>query len=158
MNDSLDLLDRKILAALQSDGRLSNARLAEQLGMSETPCWRRLRRLEQDGYIRGYQARLDRKRLGLGVIAFVQISLASHSTNDIPAFEAAVQGIDEIVACHNIAGESDYILEVMCADLDAYGDFVRDVLRSLPGVSAIRSSLALREVKSSGALPIRAAR
>ncbi|MEC4722462.1 Lrp/AsnC family transcriptional regulator [Noviherbaspirillum sp. CPCC 100848] len=152
--NELDRVDLRILELVQKEGRLSNARLAEQLNLSETPVWRRLRRLEDEGYITGYQANLDRRKLGFGLIAFVQINFANH-TGELPAqFERAIQSIPEILSCHNVSGEADYYLRVVARDLDAYGEFVTHVLRKLPGVTSIRSSLAMREIKSTSALPI----
>lgn len=152
--DELDAEDRAILRMLQGDGRMSNARLAESLSMSETPCWRRLKRLEASGLIAGYQANLNRQALGFGVLALVQLSFASH-TDDAPArFEAAIQDIPEILSCHNVTGEADYFLQIVSKDLESYGNFVTDVLRKLPGVTSMRSSLSLREVKASTRLPV----
>lgn len=151
---NLDRADLGILALLQADGRLSNARLAEQVNLSEAPCWRRVRRLEGEGVIQGYQAVLDRARLGYEVLAFVLVSLGNHRGDEPPAFEAAVVQEPRILSCHNIAGESDYLLQVIAPDLDAYGRFVASVLRQLPGVSAIRSLLSLREVKATTHLPL----
>jgi DNA-binding Lrp family transcriptional regulator len=152
--DDLDSVDLGILRLVQGDGRMSNARLAEALSLSETPCWRRLKRLEAQGYVEGYQANLSRRRLGFGVLAMVQLSFANH-TGDAPAkFEEAVQHIPEVQSCHNVTGEADYFLTIVAKDLDAYGRFVTDVLRKLEGVTSIRSSLSLREVKSSSRLPV----
>ncbi|WP_243362725.1 Lrp/AsnC family transcriptional regulator [Fundidesulfovibrio terrae] len=152
--NDLDTVDRGILRLVQEEGRMSNARLAEALSLSETPCWRRLKRLETDGYIEGYQANLSRRRMGFGVLAMVQLSFANH-TGDAPAqFEEAVQHIPEVLSCHNVTGEADYFLMIVAPDLDAYGTFVTDVLRKLEGVTSIRSSLSLREVKSSSRLPV----
>ncbi|MDN0083637.1 Lrp/AsnC family transcriptional regulator [Crenobacter sp. SG2305] len=150
----LDDTDRALLSLLQQDGRLSNAKLAEQLSLSETPCWRRLKRLEGDGFIQGYQAVLDRQRLGYGVLAFVHVGFGSHTGEAPLRFEEAVQAIPEVLSCHNLTGESDYLLQVVATDLESYGIFIRDVLRQLPGVSSIRSSLSLREVKASSSLPL----
>lgn len=151
----LDEQDCHILNALQSDGRQSIASLAEQLNLSETPCWRRVRRLESSGHILGYQARLDRRKLGYGVLAFAQISFGDHAGDAPERFEREIAAIPEILSCHNVSGECDYLLQIVASDLDAYGCFVRDVLRRLPGVTAIRSNLALREVKASQHYPIR---
>ncbi|WP_151638270.1 Lrp/AsnC family transcriptional regulator [Noviherbaspirillum aerium] len=150
----LDRTDLRILELLQKEGRLTNARLAEHLHLSETPVWRRLRRLEDDGYITGYQANLDRRKLGFGLIAFVQINFANHTGEQPAQFERAIQSIPEILSCHNVSGEADYYLQVVTRDLEAYGEFVTHVLRKLPGVTSIRSSLAMREIKSTSALPI----
>ena len=152
--NALDSTDIAILRALQQDGRLTNARLAEQVALSETPCWRRLKRLEADGYIDAYRADLNRRKLGFGVVAFVQITLGDHAGDAPLQFEQRVAAMPEVLSCQNVTGESDYLLQVVAADLDTYGVFVRDTLRRLPGVSAIRSNLSLREIKSSHALPL----
>jgi Lrp/AsnC family transcriptional regulator, leucine-responsive regulatory protein len=150
----LDRIDRAILAALQQDGRLSVARLAEQVGLSETPCARRLKRLEGEGYIDGYRAMLSRKALELGVVAFAQVRFSVHDRALSDRFEREIQGISRIVSCHNISGTADYLLQVVAHDLDEYGIFMRDVLRTLPGVTAVESILSLREVKRDGGLPL----
>jgi Transcriptional regulators len=150
----LDDTDRALLALVQQDGRMSNAKLAEALSLSETPCWRRLKRLEAEGVIDGYQANLNRRRLGYGVLALVQLCFGNHSDDAPSNFEAAVQHIPEVLSCHNVTGEADYFLQVVAKDLEAYGRFVSDVLRKLPGVTSIRSSLSLREVKASTRLPV----
>ncbi len=154
-NTLLDETDLRILKLLQDEGRLSNARLAERLNLSETPTWRRLKRLEEDGTIEGYQAVINRKKLGIGLTAFVQINFANHTGEQPYQFEKAIQSIPQILSCHNVSGESDYMLQVVAPDLEAYGDFVTNVLRKLPGVTAIHSSLSIREVKASSKLPIR---
>lgn len=153
-NAILDETDRAILRALQADGRLSNARLSEKLALSETPCWRRLKRLEAEGVIEGYQANLSRKKLGYGVVAFVQVTLGNHAGETPLLFERLVASLPEILSCHNVTGDCDYMMQIVAADLDAYGTFVRDRLRKLPGVASIQSNLSLRDVKSSSALPI----
>ncbi|HEY8607797.1 MAG TPA: Lrp/AsnC family transcriptional regulator [Noviherbaspirillum sp.] len=153
-SDRLDDTDLRLLRLLQEEGRISNARLAERLSLSETPVWRRLRRLEEDGYVRGYQAVLDQRKLGFGVTAFVLITFAIHTGQQPYKFEEAIQAIPEILSCHNITGEADYLLQVVARDLEDYGDFVTRVLRKLPGVTAIRSSLSMREVKATSRLPL----
>lgn len=150
----LDQTDLTILRELQADGRLSNAKLSEKLSLSETPCWRRLKRLEGEGFIEGYQARLSRRKLGYGVVAFVQVTLGNHAGEAPLQFEKLVASLPEILSCHNVTGDCDYMLKIVAKDLDAYGQFVRDQLRRLPGVTSIRSNLSLREVKSASALPI----
>jgi DNA-binding Lrp family transcriptional regulator len=150
----LDRIDRAILAELQQDGRLPVAKLAERVGLSETPCARRLKRLESEGYIDGYRAMLSRKALELGVIAFAQVRFSVHDRAVSDRFEREIQGISRIVSCHNISGTADYLLQVVARDLDEYGIFMRDVLRTLPGVTAVESVLSLREVKRDGGLPL----
>lgn len=152
--NGLDTTDYALLALVQKDGRISNVKAAEALSLSETPCWRRLKRLEDKGYIDSYQANLNRHRLGFGVLAFVQICFANH-TDDAPSqFEKSVRSIPEILSCHNVTGEADYFLQIVAQDLVAYERFLRKVLRKLPGVTSIQSSLSLREVKHSTRFPL----
>jgi len=152
--NGLDTTDYALLALVQKDGRISNVKVAEALSLSETPCWRRLKRLEDKGYIDSYQANLNRHRLGFGVLALVQICFANH-TDDAPSqFEKSVRSIPEILSCHNVTGEADYFLQIVAKDLVAYERFLRKVLRKLPGVTSIQSSLSLREVKHSTRLPL----
>jgi DNA-binding Lrp family transcriptional regulator len=150
----LDKIDRAILAAVQQDGRIAVAKLAERVGLSETPCARRLKRLESDGYIEGYRAVLSRKALDLGVIAFAQVRFSVHDRALSDRFEREIQGIPRILSCHNISGAADFLLQVAARDLDEYGMFLRDVLRVLPGVTAIESMLSLREVKRDTGYPL----
>ena len=150
----IDRVDTEILDMLQENGRLSNAKVAERLSMSETPCWRRLKRLEQDGVIAGYQAVLDRRTLGLGVMAFVQLGCAEHTEAATEEFQKIIQSSPNVLSCHNTTGEADFLLQVVAKDLDDYSRFVERVLRRLPGVSRIRSNISLRELKSSNRLPI----
>jgi DNA-binding Lrp family transcriptional regulator len=154
MNNDLDKIDRAILAALQTDGRMSNARLAETVGLSETPCARRLKRLENDGYIERYRAVLSRSALGLGVVAFVYVRFAVHDRAVATRFEREILAIPRILSCHNVSGSADYVLQVVARDLDDYGTFMRDQLRGLPGVTSVESSLSLREIKANGGLPL----
>ncbi len=149
----LDRVDRAILSAIQHDSRLTVVRLAERVGLSETPCARRLKRLESEGYIDGYRAMLSRKALGLGVVAFAQLRFSVHDRSLSDRFEREVQGIEQIVSCHNVSGTADYLLQIVVRDLDEYGVFTRDVLRTLPGV-AVESMLSLREIKRDGTLPL----
>lgn len=150
----LDTIDLRILDAVQEDGRLSNAELASRVGLSPSPCWRRLKRLEAEGYIRGYHAALDRRRLGFGVSVFVSVVVERHSTEEGNAFEEAVKRLPQVVACHSVSGQVDFILQVVAEDLDAYADFALNTLRSLPGIKEMHSSFALKEVKVSPRLPL----
>lgn len=150
----LDKLDKAILGALQTEGRISNARLAETVGLSETPCARRLKRLEQDGFIERYRAVLSRRALGYGVVAYVSVRFAVHDRALADRFEREVCAIERILSCHNVSGTADYILQIVARDLDDYGTFMRDQLRSLPGVTSVESSLSLREVKADGGPPV----
>ena len=137
---------REALAAL--------ARLAAQLALSEASCWRRQKRLEETGVIEGYKAILNRRKLGIGVMAFVQIVCTQHSEEVTAAFERIIQASPNVLACHNTTGEADFLLQVVARDLDDYSRFVEKVLRKLPGVLSIRSNISLREMKVTNKLPI----
>jgi Lrp/AsnC family leucine-responsive transcriptional regulator len=152
--DMLDPTDRLILAALQDDGRLSSTELAERVNLTHSPCWRRIKRLEERGYIRAYRAELDAAHLGYDVTAFVSVNLENHRSDLGEAFERAVMGIPQIVACHNVSGRYDFFLEVVARDLEAFGTFARDVIRVLPGVKEIYSSFSLKSIKRERRLPV----
>jgi Lrp/AsnC family transcriptional regulator, leucine-responsive regulatory protein len=151
---SLTPADLRILRVLQAEGRIANVDLAERVGLSPSPCLRRTKQLESSGIIRGYVALLDRKRLGFGVEAFVQVSLERHQDRYDRAFREAVLSHPEIVGCYVMTGEMDYLLQILARDLDAYGRFTLDVLLKMPGVKDVKSSLALEAVKDSTALPL----
>lgn len=150
----IDAFDRRILRELQRDGRLTNAELAERTGMSASPCWRRTRRLEECGVIRHYRADLDRTKLGLGVLVFVSVQIDTHSDEDASAFEKAVVALPQVVSCHSVGGAADFLLQVVCDDLNSYADFSMTVLRRLPSIKAMSSSFALKEIKQYAGLPI----
>lgn len=150
----LDDTDRTILGLLQQDAKLSNPTLAEHVSLSVTPCWRRVKRLEQEGFITGYQANLDRRKLGLDVLAFVQVSFVVVTDVSIKHFEEVIMTHPEVLSCHKVTGQADYLLQVVAENLDAYSDFVENVLRIVPGIGMIHSSLAMREIKSSSRLPV----
>ena len=150
----LDRIDRDILALVQRDGRISNARLAEAVGLSETPCARRLKRLEAEGFIERYQGVLSRTALGLGVVAFVLVRFSLHDRALANRFEREIQALPRIVACHNVSGTADYLIQIVARDLDDYGNFMRDVVRALPGVTSVESMLSLKEVKHDAGVPV----
>ena len=150
----MDDTDRAILRHLQADGRLPNATLAERVHLSPSPCLRRLKRLEEDGTIRGYRAILDRRRIGLGLTAFVQIKVSGQSRRRAQELETAVAEVDEIVACYIVAGDADFLLEVVVPDLAAYEHLLLHTLLELPGVFDVRSNFAIRTVKEAGPLPL----
>lgn len=149
----LDETDLSIIYELQREGRTANARLAEKLHISEASCWRRLKRLQESGIIEGYQAILNRRALGFGVLSFVQLSCSQHSEEVTKEFEDLILDCPHVMSCHNITGEADFLLQVVAKDLDDYSLFVDQVLRKIPGVTSIRSNLVLRELKSSSRLP-----
>ena len=150
----MDDTDRAILRHLQADGRLPNAALAERVRLSPSPCLRRLKRLEEDGTIRGYRAILDRRKVGLGLTAFVEIKVSGQSRRRAEELERAMAKIDEIVACYIVAGDADFMLEVVVPDLAAYERLLLHTLLELPGVSDVRSNFAIRTVKEPGPLPL----
>jgi DNA-binding Lrp family transcriptional regulator len=152
---TIDAADVRILRTLQEDGRLTNIDLASKVGLSASPCWRRVRRLEESGAIRGYQAVVDRRVVGLGVLAFVRVQIDSHSDEDARRFEAEVAKLPEVVACYSIAGEADFLLQVVSDDLDAYAEFAMTVIRRLPGIKEMNTSFVLKEIKPMAATPVR---
>src|SRR3954471_278343 len=150
----LDAVDRRMLAILQREGRISNAALAERLHLSPSPCLRRLRALEQDGVIVGYRAVLDRARLGLGLTVFVELKVDTHTERTAAAIAKAVTAAPEVISAHIVSGPADFRLEVVVADLAAYERVVVDTLVKRPNVSDVRSDFVLRTVKATGPLPL----
>ena len=151
---SLDSIDRKMLAILQREGRISNAALAERLHLSPSPCLRRMRALERDGVIAGYQAVLDRPRLGLGLTVFIELKVDGHSDRTAAAISKALTAAPEVVSAHIVSGPADFRLEVVVANLAAYEHLLFETLLKLPHVSDVRSEFALRTVKAPGPLPL----
>jgi DNA-binding Lrp family transcriptional regulator len=152
---SLDKIDFAILDALQRDGRMSNAALAEAVGLSQSACSRRLDMLEKSGAIRGYHARLDAVVLGYGLTAIVHISLSGQFEKTLSDFEAAIKRMPNVVSCHLVAGEYDYILRIAARDLSDYESIHRDWLTALPHVTKINSTFALREVVDRATLALK---
>ena len=150
----LDSTDRRMLAILQRDGRISNAALAEQLHLSPSPCLRRLRSLEQDGVISGYAAVLDRQRLGLGLTVFVDLKVETHSDATAKAISDALIAAPEVISAHIVSGQADFRLEIVVADLAHYERLLFQTILKLPHVVDARSDFSLRAVKSNGPLPL----
>src|SRR4051794_1655715 len=150
----LDEIDSRIIAALQANGRLSNVELADRIGLSPSPCLRRVKRLERDGYIEAYRAMLQRGRVGLGFSVFVDVKIAAHANERADAFREAFVAMPEIVACHMVSGEADYLLEVVVPDLEHYQRFLVGKLLSLPIVREVRSNIAIQTLKAGGPLPL----
>jgi Lrp/AsnC family leucine-responsive transcriptional regulator len=150
----LDLLDRRLLDVLQREGRISNVELADRVGLSPSPCLRRLRRLEKAGVISGYAAVLDFAALGLGVVAFVSVSLDKHNAANARAFKEAVLARPEVMVCYATSGDADYLMRVVAPDLEAYSRFVMKDLLQWPGVASVRSTFALETVKLTTAVPL----
>ena len=152
--ETLDSFDLAILQHLQADGRITNAELAQRVGLSAAPCWRRVRELERAGYITGYRAEIDRHRIGLGVLAFVRLDAAHIGGPALRELEEAIRARAEIVTCHYISGSGTFELQVVSPDLEAFSRFARDVLLNLPNVKDMHTSFSLGEVKASGVLPL----
>jgi Lrp/AsnC family transcriptional regulator, leucine-responsive regulatory protein len=150
----LDAIDRRILAALQEDARIANNELAAAVGLSPAPCLRRVRALEEDGVIRKHVSLVNPGAVGLPVSVFVSISLERQVEEALKRFERVILARPEVMECYLMTGDADYLLRVVCADLAAYERFVLDHLTKVPGVSSIRSSFALKQVKYSTALPL----
>ncbi len=155
--DRLDRMDIRILELLQRDGRLSHVDLADRVGLSPTPCTRRVRRLEKLGIIRGYTALVEPKRVGQNVLAFVQIKLERHTDDVIERFRRTLEERPEVVSAHAMTGEMDFLLQVVASDLDALGRFTLHQLLKLPGVRDVRSSLVLETLKTVSRVPLEAA-
>jgi len=143
----LDLTDRKILIELQADGRISNTDLSRKVGLSESPCLRRVRNLEEDGLIAGYSARLDHRKLGLEMVAYVQVNLDQRTEADTNAFVQAVRKAPWIVECVAISGTHDYLLKVAARNIDHFGELILKKLLRFPGVTDVVSNLVLASIK-----------
>ncbi len=150
----LDDIDRQLLTALQHNARLTTGELAQMTGLSQSPCWRRIRRLEESGLIDGYHARLDRRGLGYGVVAFVSISIDFQNEARSTEFVDAVRAIPEVVMFHGITGAADFLLMVIARDLDAYSELLQHKLHRLPGVRQVQTSFSLQEFRRYDDLPI----
>ncbi len=149
-----DRIDLKILKLLQADGRITNLKLAEAVALSPTAVLARTQRLQRDGFILGYEARLNPLKLGRGMMVFVEVLLDRTTPNVFNEFKAAVQVRDEIMECHMVAGGFDYLLKTRMADMAAYRDFAGSVLWQLPGVRETRTYAVMEEVKNSSQLPL----
>ncbi|HET6396170.1 MAG TPA: Lrp/AsnC family transcriptional regulator [Pseudoxanthomonas sp.] len=154
VSPSFDRTDLRLLALLQRDGRASNADLAAQVNLSPSACLRRIQRLEAAGVVAGYAARLDPQALGLGLQAFVRVQLEKHGAPGIERFVAGVQEWDEVVACHALTGDMDYLLHVYVQDLEHFSRFLLDRLLNASGVADVNSSFVLRTVKAFAGLPL----
>jgi Lrp/AsnC family transcriptional regulator, leucine-responsive regulatory protein len=151
---NLDAIDHRIVAALQADGRLTNLELAERVGLSPSPCLRRVKRLERDGYIETYRAMLQRDRLGLGLTVFVGVKIGGHANVEAESFQDAIVALPEVVACHLVSGEADYLLEVVVPDLAHYQRFLVGKLLNLAIVREVRSNIAIQTLKAGAPLPL----
>lgn len=152
----LDRIDRHILHDLQADGRITNVELARRAGISAPPCLRRVRALEEAGYIRGYHAELEPKALGYNVTVFAQVGLSSQAEPDLEAFEDLARHWPNVRECHMLAGETDFLLKIVAEDWDAYQRFLTTTLTTAANVSHVKSALSIRATKSEPGVPIAA--
>ena len=150
----IDKTDAKILKLLQYDSRMSNSELSEKIGMSTSPCWRRVKQLENTQVIKGYGVLLDRKKIGLGVMVFIRVSIDSHSEKEAKKFEEEVSALEHVVACYSIGGDADFLLQVVSPDLDTYAEFSMSIIRRLPGIKEMQSMFVLKELKPFLGYPI----
>ena len=150
----LDATDRRMLALLQRDGRISVVDLAEQVSLSPTPCLRRLKRMEQSGVITGYAAQVNPSSVGKGLQAFVQVTLESHAEEVVEAFRAALLARPEVVACYATSGDMDFLLHVIADDLESYSDFALKALLRMPGVKGTRSNFVMEMLKRPTGVPL----
>lgn len=150
----LDRIDRRILADLQADGRMTNVELARRAGISAPPCLRRVRALEEAGYIKGYHAEIEPHALGFNVTVFAHVGLNSQAEADLRSFEELVLGWPEVRECHMLAGETDFLLKIVAHDWDDYQRFLTSKLTAAPNISHVKSSLAIRNSKHQPGVPI----
>jgi len=150
----LDAIDRRILTVLQRDSRITNAELSERVNLSPSACHRRVQRLEEDGFIAGYVALLDARKLGKPTIVFVEITLQSQAEDLLDAFEREVAKVPDILECHLMAGTADYLIKILAEDTEDFARIHRRFLSRLPGVRQMQSSFALRTVVQTTALPV----
>ena len=150
----LDKIDRKILKDLQDNGRITNVELSKNAGISAPPCLRRVRALEENGFIKGYYARLDGAALGYGLSVFAHIQLLSQAENDLKEFETSCKEIEEIRECHMLSGEVDFLLRVVAKDWDAYQQFLTEKLTALNNVKSVKTMPLVRSVKEDSGVPI----
>jgi len=150
----IDAIDRKIIAAIQIDGKITAQELATRVGLSASPCARRLRLLEESGIIKGYTAVIDQKKAGLPISAFASIKLERQREEDLDRFAQAVTRWPEVVDCYLMTGQRDYLMRIVVRDLEAYERFIKEKLTRLKGIASIETSFALDQVKRSEALPL----
>ena len=153
MSRALTDADLRIVAVLQDEGRLTNVELAERVGMSPSPCLRRLRQLETEGVIGGYRAQVSKEALGYQVEALVMVTLDQQASKGVEALKRRIRALDQVVTCHAVTGEFDLVLRVVAANLESYGDFTMNHLLTLPGVKDVRSSFIIGTVKDGAMVP-----
>ncbi|HEY8050495.1 MAG TPA: Lrp/AsnC family transcriptional regulator [Ramlibacter sp.] len=156
--EPLDRQDLILLSELQRDSRQTVQQLADAAGLSSTPAWKRIKEMEASGVIRGYTALVDREKVGLSLAVLAEINLTRHNEDDVRRFEREVASCPQIVSCYATTGQADYVIKVLVPDIKAYESFLHEVLFKLPGVTHVRSSVVLKEIKSQTRLPFAAPR
>jgi DNA-binding Lrp family transcriptional regulator len=151
---NLDSIDRRLLAELQREGRITNVELAQRVGLTAPPCLRRVRSLEEEGVIRGYHADLDASKLGFAITVFAMVSLKSQAEEDLRAFENHVGELDEVRECHMLNGEIDFILKIVSKDLQSFQEFLTSKLTPVPNVASVKTSLTIRTSKQIPGVPL----
>jgi DNA-binding Lrp family transcriptional regulator len=151
---ALDHIDSLILAELQADGRMTNVELAQRVGLTAPPCLRRVKALEQDGFIEGYHAALNASRLGYTITVFAMVSLKSQAEPDLKAFEEHISGLDPVRECHMLNGEIDFILKIVARDLQEFQTFLTTSLTTAPNVASVKTSLTIRAAKTVPGVPV----
>jgi Lrp/AsnC family transcriptional regulator len=154
MPQDLDPFERKILSVLQDDASRTTAEVAERVGLSSSPCWRRIDRLEREGYITRRTALVDRKKVGLNALIFAQVKLNAHGRANIDEFAQAIRGFPQVLECYVLMGTVDFMLKVVARDIEAYERFFFEELSTVPGVQEINSIVALSEIKATTVLPL----
>lgn len=150
----LDQTQRKILAVLQKDSNVSTQELADRVGLSPSPCWRRVREMEEVGLIKGYVALLDRRKLGLQTCVWIRVKLKKHSAETLNTFEMQMKNCEQVVECYELLGETDCLLKVVLPSIESLSDFMHSVLLKIPEVDVTHTSVSLREIKNETALPL----
>ncbi len=151
---TLDNIDRRLLAELQAEGRVTNVDLARRVGLTAPPCLRRVRALEEDGVIRGYHADLDPSKLGFAITVFAMVSLRSQAEEDLRAFENHIKELPEVRECHMLNGEIDFILKIVSRDLQSFQEFLTSKLTPAPNVASVKTSLTIRTAKHEPGVPL----
>jgi DNA-binding Lrp family transcriptional regulator len=151
---TLDSIDRRLLAELQAEGRVTNVDLAKRVGLTAPPCLRRVRALEENGVIRGYHADLDASRLGFTITVFAMVSLKSQAEEDLRAFENHIKALPEVRECHMLNGEIDFILKIVSKDLQSFQEFLTSKLTPAPNVASVKTSLTIRTAKNEPGVPL----
>lgn len=157
MAKALDRLDRRILEELQADARISNQELAKRVGLSTAPCWRRLRRLEQEGFIASYATLLSGPAIGLPIVAYALVSLENHHPDSLQQFDHLVNERAEVLECHSMSGPNDYLLRIVASSIDAYEHFMTNHLLRVAAVRSVNTSFVLKTMKYTTKLPVKVA-